>query len=99
MLIANYFIHRLKIIIYFIQSKRFYHRIIEGSSTARHTLHIEMESLDLIEWQRDECYIIDVIATSNISADNVEMFGFDPIRVIADYIITQLKKLHQASKY
>jgi glutathione synthase/RimK-type ligase-like ATP-grasp enzyme len=63
-------------------------RIIEASFKALHTLRIEMGSLDIIESQRD--------ATSNFSADNVEMFGFDPIQVMAEYIITQYEKLHHS---
>jgi len=63
--------------------------IIQTSFKAFDLLHIEMGSLDIIECNNDTFYIIDVNATTNFSEDNIEMLGFDPIKVMAEYIINQ----------
>jgi len=63
--------------------------IIDASFKALEALSIEMGSLDIIESKDDSFYVIDVNATSNFSEDNVEMFGFDPLRVMAEYIEKQ----------
>ncbi len=68
-------------------------QIIQTSFKALTMLHIEMGSVDIIETSGDKFYIIDVNATSNFSKDNVEMLGFDPIEVMAEYIISKYKKL------
>ena len=67
-------------------------RIIQTSFKALRTLDIEMGSLDIIESDADEFFIIDVNATTNFSADNVKMLGFDPIRVIAEYIFKRYRE-------
>ena len=52
-------------------------------------LHMDMGSLDIIETDNNAFFIIDVNGTTNFSEDNIAMFGYDPIRPIADYIISR----------
>ncbi|MFO7890705.1 MAG: ATP-grasp domain-containing protein [bacterium] len=71
-------------------------KIIKSSFKALATLHIDMGSLDIIETDNDQFHIIDVNATSNFSEDNVEMLGFDPIKVMAEYIINQYASIDKS---
>jgi len=67
--------------------------IIQGSFKALRAVDIEMGSLDIIESEGDEFFVIDTNATSNFSADNVAMLGYDPIQVMVDHIISQYHKM------
>lgn len=67
--------------------------IIKASKKALDYLHIEMGSLDIIETNDNEFYIIDVNATSNFSEDNISFLGFDPMKVMSDYIVRRYKKI------
>lgn len=69
--------------------------IIENSKQALKYLHIEMGSLDIVEID-DEFYIIDVNATSNFSEDNVQMLGFNPMKVMAEYIETKYRNRQES---
>jgi glutathione synthase/RimK-type ligase-like ATP-grasp enzyme len=68
-------------------------KVIASAVKALRVLHIDMGSLDIIETDQDKFFIIDVNATSNFSEDNVAMFGYDPIRPMAEYIISRYKTL------
>jgi len=67
--------------------------ILKASKEALKYLNIDMGSLDIIETNSKEFYIIDVNSTSNFSEDNVEMLGFDPIEIMADYILKKYNEL------
>ena len=67
--------------------------ILKASKKALKYLNIDMGSLDIIETNSKKFYIIDVNATSNFSEDNIEMLGFDPIKVMSKYIERKYKKL------
>lgn len=71
-------------------------KIIQTSIKALELLHIEMGSLDIIECSHDIFYIIDVNATTNFSEDNIEMLGFDPIKVMAEHIIDQYASIDKS---
>lgn len=71
--------------------------IIQTAFKALDLLHIEMGSLDIIECSKDTFYIIDVNATTNFSEDNIEMLGFDPIKVMAEYIIDQYASIDKSN--
>ncbi|MFO7886851.1 MAG: ATP-grasp domain-containing protein [Eubacteriales bacterium] len=68
-------------------------KIIKSSKQALQCLNIEMGSLDIIETKENEFFIIDVNATSNFSEDNIEMLGFDPIEMMANYISKKYNEL------
>lgn len=68
-------------------------KIIRTSFKALKTLHISIGSLDIVETDDVNFYIIDVNATSNFSEDNIDMLGFDPIKKMAEYIIHQYSLL------
>ncbi|SRR6056297_467895 len=67
--------------------------ILKASKEALKYLNIDMGSLDIIETINKEFYIIDVNATSNFSEDNIEMLGFDPIKVMAKHIKEKYKEI------
>ncbi len=67
--------------------------IIDASKQALKVLDIDMGSLDVIETNTNDFYIIDVNSTSNFSEDNVEMLGFDPIESMAKHIAKKYKEL------
>lgn len=51
-----------------------------------------MQSLDIIESGKDGFYIFDVTMTFNFSADNVEIFGLNPMWVMAEHNIARYEK-------
>ena len=60
--------------------------IRETAVRAMALLEIEMGSLDIIETESG-FYIIDVNAVSNVSEDNTEMFQFDLMKEMAEYLV------------
>jgi ribosomal protein S6--L-glutamate ligase len=71
-------------------------KVIASAVKALRVLHIDMGSLDIIETNHNTFSIIDINATSNFSEDNIAMFGYDPIRPMADYIISRYEALASA---
>jgi len=51
-----------------------------------------MQSPDIIESGKGGFYIFDVTMTFNFSADNVEIFGFNPVWLIVEHNIARYKK-------
>ncbi len=74
-------------------------KIIQTAFKALALLNIEMGSVDIIESSDDEFYLIDINATSNFSEDNVEMLGFDPLQVMAEYILKRYSLLTKTYHY
>ncbi len=59
---------------------------------AMELLDIEMGSMDIIE-NESGFYIIDINAVSNVSQDNTEMFQFDLMKEMAEYIAKKYRNL------
>jgi glutathione synthase/RimK-type ligase-like ATP-grasp enzyme len=67
--------------------------VIDSAGRALRILHMDMGSLDIVETDGDKFYLIDINGTSNFSEDNIEMFGYDPMAPMAEYITTRYKRL------
>ncbi len=63
--------------------------VIEMSLEIMDILNIEMGSLDIIEKENGDFFVIDVNATSNFTPDYIPLLGFDPIKKMAEYILSE----------
>ena len=61
--------------------------IMKDSIAILKILHVEMGSLDFIENDNGEAYLIDVNATSNFTPDYIPLLGFDPMEFMAKFIV------------
>lgn len=66
--------------------------IIDTALEAIKELEMELGSLDIIE-TKDDFYIIDVNSVSNFAPENIEMFGFNLIKDVADYIVKRYRQI------